>query len=805
MVFSDTAIEYFSLIGSRVRAGFAETPAAAPFHYADEPFHSAYEALRLIWKKRQSLRTVAEKCSVARDTVKQWQQDFIRYGALGLLPEISYIPVDGNLERLAVLIKTVHTHEHSSYALRLAEALDIPGANLDIIRRIHRCWGYGQRHDENDRSFFYGLQKIMSSVEFYKSKERNPGHDPQRKAQTFFPTDTRDSFQQKVELFKELSACRKKRHIRPALRTYGVYPDRFYQLKTRFMSYGVWGLVDLAHAPKRVGEKISAELELQIIEQRLKNPALSPTRIMEKLDLKCSRANVQKIYSRWNLSSFKNPITIHGVISTPIPEDTLEKPVIEQSAKLRFPDLIQAAGLKVNRGFESFTNYLSRRSIHICNPGAILIAPFVHRLGIIEALHTYGPPQFRTQEITNNIIVNILRIIAGFPTIHDFRMNSDLSVAMGAGLTLAPKKSRFYDSFDELRFSHLLKLRTDLALRAKEEDIIEGKEIAIDYHCDPSDSRYPLDKSLSKAPDKNGDMVYAHRPQIIWDSGTHSIINIAYCEGRSRAPTALYRFLEDNLHKIIDSAAVKEIYADSEYTGERQLVYLHIRSESHVTMCLKQNKKIVKWREQTIAQAQWQPYGKKYRIATRDFVLSNGTPFRFVVKQNIETAETRCFGSTHCDWSPTKILNSYHLRWPVETGIKDLVENYFLNKPTGTSAEKSETHYYCVMASRLATDLFLEHLAETRWKSPEGWRCVLSTIRSTLFSDQNCELSLDDSGDLLITYLDGDAYGIKKRLKAMFERLNELDYWRVPWWNNRAIKIEVKDQSLRTSGPEISH
>ncbi len=137
-------------------------------------------------------------------------------------------------------------------------------------------------------------------------------------------------------------------------------------------------------------------------------------------------------------------------------------------------------------------------------------------MGIIEAFHTYGPPKFGTQAVgTNNIIVNILRIIAGFPTHNDFRLNSDLSVAIGAGLTITPKKSRFYDSFDDLRFNHLLKLRTDLARRAKESDIIEGKEIAIDYHCDPSDSRYPLDKSFSKAPDKKGDLVYAHRPQII--------------------------------------------------------------------------------------------------------------------------------------------------------------------------------------------------------------------------------------------------------------------------------------------------
>lgn len=803
MVFTDTAIEYFSLIGSRVRNGFAESNSVTPFNYEEEPFHSAYEAITQIWKKRQSIRTVAAEFKVSRNTIKNWQQNFIRYGAIGLLTEISSIPVDNLLERLVVLIKSVHKHEHSNYALRLAEALQIPGASLDIIRRIQRCRGYGQHHDENDQAFYSGLQKIMASLEFYKSKERIPGHDPQRKAQSFFPRDCRDSFQHKVELFKELSLCRKKRYVRPALRRYGIYPDRYYLLKERFMSYGVWGLVDFVHASKRVGEKISPELELQIIEERLKNPALSPTRIMEKLDLKCSRANVQKIYSRWKLSSFKKPITIHGVIATPIPEENLKTPYIDQSAKMRFPDLIQKTGLKVNQGFESFINHLRYRRIHICNPGAILIAPFLNHLGIIEALYTYGPPKFRTQEITNNIIVNILRIIAGFPTINDFRTNSDLSVAIGAGLTITPKKSRFYDSFDDLRFSHLSKLRTDLARRAKEADIIDGKEIAIDYHCDPSDSRYPLDKSLSKAPDKKGDLVYAHRPQIIWDSGTNSIINIAYCEGRSRATSALYRFLEDNLYKIIDSAAIKEIYADSEYTGERQLVYLHIRSESHVTMCLKQNKKIVKWREETIAHSQWQSYGTKYRIASRDFILASGIPFRFVVKQNIETLETRCFGSTHCDWSPKKILNSYHLRWPVETGIKDLIENYFLNKPTGTSAEKCESHYYCVMASRLAVDLFLNNLAEAQWKSPEGWRCVLSTIRATLFCDQNCELSIDDSGDLLITYLDGDANGIKEKLKHMFERFDGLDYWQVPWWNNRAIKINIKDQSALINGSEI--
>ena len=44
-------------------------------------------------------------------------------------------------------------------------------------------------------------------------------------------------------------------------------------------------------------------------------------------------------------------------------------------------------------------------------------------------------------------------------------MNSDRSVAIAAGLTLNPGKSRFYESFDNLRFDHLQKLRNDASCR----------------------------------------------------------------------------------------------------------------------------------------------------------------------------------------------------------------------------------------------------------------------------------------------------------------------------------------------------
>jgi len=795
MVFTDHSFKFFSLIQSHVRTSLAETGSTIPFKYKKEDFFQAYESIEEVWRKRQSQRQVAASTGIGRATFQKWETAFVNYGAIGLLRQPSSVEVHPRLEKLVVLVRSAYPHAGTSSIVTLARALNIQGATIEIIRRIQRSYGYGHRQDEKDVNFYHNLQKILESVNHRQSSIKRPAHDNHRRAATFINFD-KDPFQHKVELFKELTSCTRTRKIRSVLHKYGIHSSRFYELKQRYMVYGIWGLVDRIHTSRRVGEKISAELELKIIEERLMDPSLSTGKMIKALKLKCSVSNVKKIYARWGVSAIKDPVPIRGVLSQPIPI-SIEKEIVEAqgSARMRFPDLIKTANLKLNRTFADFLKILSYRSVPVSNPGAIAVAPFLEQLGIVESIYSYGPETFRTTEITNDIIVNVLRIIAGFPTINSYMQNSDRSVAIGAGMLAKPGKSIFYRALDDLRFEHLIKLRNDLAIRAKELNIIEGKQIAIDYHCDPSDSRYPHDRRQSKAPDKSGDLVYAHRPQLLWDSMTNSIINIAYCEGRSRAPSALYNFLEENLFTIIDPSAIAEIYADSEYTGEKQLVYLHVRSGATVTMCLKQNGKIKKLKEQTIDNAQWQPYDRLYRIASRDFILpETGKRFRFVVKQNIETNEIRCFGSTNANLSPKTILNRYHLRWPVESGIKDLIENYFLNNPTGNSPEKVEMHYYCVMIARLLVDYFRSVLCEPRWKKAQGWESVLSTIRTTIFSNQNCELSLNDAGDFQLTYLDGDPLGIKASLKKMLEQRKSSGLNSVSWWGGRGVVIEIEDR-----------
>jgi len=216
MLLSDAAFEQFSSIQFRVRKAMAEDRSSVPFVYEDEPFFSAYHAISQVWKKRMPQREVATSLRISRNTLKKWDHAFVAHGAVGLLPEVPHVPVDPALEALVVLIKASRPHERANYALRLAEALELPAASLDLIRQIQRCHGYGQRMDERDLHYWSGLQHILESVERQKSRPVKPLHDPRDRAKSFFNYH-RDHLQHRVELFKALNQLDKKRRIRSVL------------------------------------------------------------------------------------------------------------------------------------------------------------------------------------------------------------------------------------------------------------------------------------------------------------------------------------------------------------------------------------------------------------------------------------------------------------------------------------------------------------------------------------------------------------------------------------------------------------
>lgn len=184
MVFTESTWNYFANIPFKVRSALVRSLSSVPYEYDDEPFFKAYDALRSVWVERKSQRSIADFNCISRQTLKKWEMAFVDHGTVGLLPELSFVKIDPQLERLIVLIKSSRPHERASHALRMAEALQIPGADLELIRLVQRCHGYGQRMNHKDIIYFKDLQHILNSVTKQKAQKKAI-HDTKQRSKTF--------------------------------------------------------------------------------------------------------------------------------------------------------------------------------------------------------------------------------------------------------------------------------------------------------------------------------------------------------------------------------------------------------------------------------------------------------------------------------------------------------------------------------------------------------------------------------------------------------------------------------------------
>ena len=164
MVFTDLGFKYFSLLQSKVRTSLMNSQADTVFEYKAEPFFDSYKTIRRIWQHRESQRQVSSLLGLSRNTIKEWEESFVKYGAIGLMQIPIMVETDSRLEKLVVLLKAAYPHCNIRNILTLAQALNLPGASIEHIRRIQRSHGYGQRQDASDERFYSNLQKVKNSA-----------------------------------------------------------------------------------------------------------------------------------------------------------------------------------------------------------------------------------------------------------------------------------------------------------------------------------------------------------------------------------------------------------------------------------------------------------------------------------------------------------------------------------------------------------------------------------------------------------------------------------------------------------------
>ena len=605
-----------------------------------------------------------------------------------------------------------------------------------------------------------------------------------------------DIFHKRLELLRELF-FNPKAGIKEVCFRYGISLPTYYRLKEDYNFYGLWAIFPAASPGK---QSISPELKTAILLERLQHPKWSPKTIIKKLDLKISRFAVHRLIKHWGLEDKnRDPVALDEyLLKKPLAVNEDFKPLKSAFHRLAEETLLRTR--RINRHFELICNKMKSRAFHICDPGPFLLAPFVNDLGVVQAFETHGPLKLRGKEISNLVLLNVFRIIAGYRRISHLSNNRDHSVALASGIGMYGSTSKYYEDTIDFEFAEIQKLRCDLVARAKELGLIEGLQIGFDFHFKQFYGAYSAEKQIGKGPDKAGNMVPGFRPHIAWDLANNVIINMAYFQGSTRAPRIVKQFCEQNIFPILDPLAVKELYIDSEYTKENDfLFYKEIAFKNgDIYICLRKNKQILKLITPALnSNDGWEIYDQSDELKSIQVKLPNtGLAMKIVILREKESSKkVRCFGTTRVNLPSKDILRKYRFRWLIENGIKDLVSSYFVDEIFGLDPIKVELEFYCVMVARLAYEYFLKELGGEYYNDVNGNKISLQKMRHLLFDKRVCTIEQDHEENLVLTILDWQKKGtIEYEVSKMLLSLKEKEKNKVLWWNNRSVLLYAKNQ-----------
>lgn len=791
MIFTTKYRTYFKLLHAKVSQAMGNTSSATPY-YVDDPIIKNYELIRSVWVDGISIKELCITNTISRTQYYEQENAFIKFGFLGLFPEIKPMDTLPQLERLIILIHTARPSISQQAMLRIAQALPLTqvAANNDSVSQILTSYGRSSSDQAHDQLFWERIQRTVSELSRLKQKRMRPRNKRQRRTSFFLDSDP---YHKRLELLREISN-RKTGVIKDLCMQYGIAPTNYYRTINDYRLYGPWAIIPAHHPGK---EAMNSETELNIIVKKLQYPAISAQEMVKVMKLRCSRFAVNRVFSRWKLTDRNRiPVALDHYCS----DECHEKPFIDQpSAYTILPEQTLLQTRRINRNFTLICRKMRTHSYHLCDPGPFILAPFLNDLGIVQAMECYGPPRLRGKELTNLALLNVFRIVAGYRRINHLSNNRDHSVALASGVGLFGTRSRYYQDTLEFKFDQLHSMRCDLVRRSKELGIIKGNKIAFDFHFKKYFGCNSKEKGIGKGPDKAGNMVPGFRPHVAWDLATNTILNMSYYQGAARAPGIMEQYCEHHIFPLFDPEAIHEIYMDSEYTKEASLQYFkQFRCPNgDVYICLKKNKQIQQIIAPVLSTAQgWVNYDKDDEINSINTILpKTRLPIKIVILRDKETRKNiRCFGSTNTELTQEDILKKYSYRWLIENGLKDLVYSYFIDEMYGNDPEKIEYEFYCVMVARLAYELFLSELGGENYRSQDGNKTTLQKMRNLLFEKRNFTLEENASGNFILTFLDSAGDQLEENVATLLNNRMEAGTNKVLWWNNRGLILKFDNQ-----------
>ena len=765
-----------------------------PYFLEQDPFIRNYEIIRNVWSDGATIKDACLRYDFSRSQYYEKEELFVRYGVLGLFPAIKTLHYTPVLERLIVMVSKARPSISQQAMLRIAEALPLTRDEADIegVSQILASYGRSTSDRPSDSNFWFRIQRTLNQLILLK-KVPIKGRKKNQRRKSFFLD--KDIYHKRLELLRELF-FKPSAEIKKICLQYGISPTSYYRLVEEYRIFGPWAVIP-ANLPGK--EAMSSGTELNIILEKLRYPCCAAPDIVKALELRCSKYAVYRVFSRWGLTDKnRQPIALDRYCTV---EDHTEDKTFTgiKSAYHLYSEQLLLDSRRINRHFALICKKMQTHVYHLCDPGSLILAPFVNDLGIVQAMESYGPPRLRGKELSNLALLNVFRILSGYRRINHLSNNRDRSVALASGLGMFGTHSRYYEDTIEFKFDQIHSLRCDLISRAKELGIIEGMKIAFDFHFKQFYGVHGKEKGLGKGPDKSGNMVPGFRPHVAWDLAANTILSMSYFHGGVRGPSILEQYCEQHVFPIFDPGAIKEIYIDSEYTKESSLHYFkQIRClNGDVYLCLKKNKQIKKFIAPALANDDgWENWDKEDESNTIDVILpKTQLPLKIVILRDLKTRKNiRCFGSTNMQLTSGDLLKTYRYRWLIENGLKDLVYSYFLDEMYGCDPQKIEFEFYCVMVARLTYEYFLKELGGEYYQHEDGNKTTLQNMRNLFFEKRNFALEQDSNDNFVLTLLDNNGNNLEHRVAGMLDERMKQGRNKVLWWGNRGLVLRFEDQ-----------
>ena len=376
MILTKSSITYFQSLHSRILQNMARRGTKTPYLYEGEPFFDQYECLRSVWTKTLSIKAACRRFSISRSFFYELEKRFIAYGFAGLLFFTDSSRQYQDLEQLTLTIKKGRPHLSYTAIHRFAQAIPVTksATTPKRISKILQSHGYGISDLKADVHFWGRIQRTLDLWAQLLTSPLKGRSSKNRKAT--FLVDC-DPFHKRLELMRELF-FNPKATLKAVCFQYGISLPTGYRLIEEYKLYGLWAVIP---APSSGKQTLSAELKTTILLERLKQPGLSAEGLIHKHRLKVSRFAVHRVIKRWGLTDKnRTPVALDEYLGREAPADEAAFEPIKSVCRL-FTEETLLNTRRINRHFELICQKMKSRAFHICDPGPLLLAPFVNDLG----------------------------------------------------------------------------------------------------------------------------------------------------------------------------------------------------------------------------------------------------------------------------------------------------------------------------------------------------------------------------------------------------------------------------------------